>query len=162
MKEFQNEFQDDDIFSNPEFAQYYAKEYEVFKNYLYKKYSIAIDSQDPIAAEYEILNNFFGKICGLKEQVNEAVASLAQEIDNMSNNNTAYYQDMQKFINDNNNMLKTQFSAAANTVANQLNKKVDAINEYKPSLPRSSVYLLSSVALLSIINILVLVLLLLK
>jgi len=137
-------------------------ESKTFKNYLYRKYSIAIDSQDPIAAEYEILNQFYGKISILKDSMETAVGQLETSIDTIDQTITAYYKDMQKINAENNKMLKEQFSVAANTVANQLNKKIDTIKEYKPSLPRSSVYLLSSVALLSIINTLVLVILFLK
>ena len=91
-----------------------------------------------------------------------AVGQLETSIDTIDQTITAYYKDMQKINAENNKMLKEQFSVAANTVANQLNKKIDTIKEYKPSLPRSSVYLLSSVALLSIINTLVLAILFLK
>lgn len=157
----QNDYKDE-IFGNPEYAAYYSLESQTFKNYLYRKYSIAIDSQDPIAAEYEILNQFYGKISILKDSMETAVGQLETSIDTIDQTITAYYKDMQKINAENNKMLKEQFSVAANTVANQLNKKIDTIKEYKPSLPRSSVYLLSSVALLSIINTLVLVILFLK
>ena len=157
----QNDYKDE-IFGNPEYAAYYSLESKTFKNYLYTKYSIAIDSQDPIAAEYEILNQFYGKISILKDSMETAVGQLETSIDTIDQTITAYYKDMQKINAENNKMLKEQFSVAANTVANQLNKKIDTIKEYKPSLPRSSVYLLSSVALLSIINTLVLVILFLK
>lgn len=158
----QNDYNREEIFGNPEYAAYYSLESETFKNYLYRKYSIAIDSQDPIAAEYEILNQFYGKISILKDSMETAVGQLETSIDTIDQTITAYYKDMQKINAENNKMLKEQFSVAANTVANQLNKKIDTIKEYKPSLPRSSVYLLSSVALLSIINTLVLVILFLK
>lgn len=158
----QNDYNREEIFGNPEYAAYYSLESETFKNYLYRKYSIAIDSQDPIAAEYEILNQFYGKISILKDSMETAVGQLETSIDTIDQTITAYYKDMQKINAENNKMLKEQFSVAANSVANQLNKKIDTIKEYKPSLPRSSVYLLSSVALLSIINTLVLVILLLK
>lgn len=158
----QNDYNREEIFGNPEYAAYYSLESETFKNYLYRKYSIAIDSQDPIAAEYEILNQFYGKISILKDSMETAVGQLETSIDTIDQTITAYYKDMQKINAENNKMLKEQFSVAANTVANQLNKKIDTIKEYKPSLPRSSVYLLSGVALLSIINTLGLVILLLK
>lgn len=157
----QNDYKDE-IFGNPEYAAYYSLESKTFKNYLYRKYSIAIDSQDPIAAEYEILNQFYGKISILKDSMETAVGQLETSIDTIDQTITAYYKDMQKINAENNKMLKEQFSVAANTVANQLNKKIDTIKEYKPSLPRSSMYLLSSVALLSIINTLVLAILFLK
>lgn len=158
----QNDYNREEIFGNPEYAAYYSLESETFKNYLYRKYSIAIDSQDPIAAEYEILNQFYGKISILKDSMETAVGQLETSIDTIDQTITAYYKDMQKINAENNKMLKEQFSVAANSVANQLNKKIDTIKEYKPSLPRSSMYLLSSVALLSIINTLVLAILFLK
>lgn len=158
----QNDYNREEIFGNPEYAAYYSLESETFKNYLYRKYSIAIDSQDPIAAEYEILNQFYGKISILKDSMETAVGQLETSIDTIDQTITAYYKDTQKINAENNKMLKEQFSVAANSVANQLNKKIDTIKEYKPSLPRSSMYLLSSVALLSIINTLVLAILFLK
>lgn len=158
----QNDYNREEIFGNPEYAAYYSLESETFKNYLYRKYSIAIDSQDPIAAEYEILNQFYGKISILKDSMETAVGQLETSIDTIDQTIAAYYKDMQKINAENNKMLKEQFSVAANSVANQLNKKIDTIKEYKPSLPRSSMYLLSSVALLSIINTLVLAILFLK
>lgn len=101
----QNDYKDE-IFGNPEYAAYYSLESKTFKNYLYRKYSIAIDSQDPIAAEYEILNQFYGKISILKDSMETAVGQLETSIDTIDQTITAYYKDMQKINAENNKMLK--------------------------------------------------------
>lgn len=150
----ENELHDNELFGNPEYAAYYNKEAKIFRSYIYKQFGIALDSHDPLVAEYLMLNNFYGKIEDNIAQISEVNIKLDNTLERINANVNSYYEEAISEIKSNQEFSKDQFAKAANLVALELTKKIESLQQQSTKTPKThfNSKLLATICCLTSIN----------
>lgn len=107
-----------EIFSNTDsdVARYLAKETQIVREYIYAKFHIDIDDEDPIIAEYLILNAFAAKIHENIQKLNEYTQETEALLNNTVMDLMSNAENQQANFNNLTESIKNDFASASDKI----------------------------------------------
>ena len=107
-----------EIFSNTDsdVARYLAKETQIVREYIYAKFHIDIDDEDPIIAEYLILNAFAAKIHENIQKLNEYTQETEALLNNTVMDLMSNTENQQANFNNLTESIKNDFASASDKI----------------------------------------------
>lgn len=107
-----------EIFSNTDsdVARYLAKETQIVREYIYAKFHIDIDDEDPIIAEYLILNAFAAKIHENIQKLNEYTQETEALLNNTVMDLMSNAENQQANFNNLTESIKNDFAEASDKI----------------------------------------------
>lgn len=107
-----------EIFSNTDsdVARYLAKETQIVREYIYAKFHIDIDDEDPIIAEYLILNAFAAKIHENIQKLNEYTQETEALLNNTVMDLMSNTENQQANFNNLTESIKNDFAEASDKI----------------------------------------------
>lgn len=107
-----------EIFSNTDndVARYLAKETQIVREYIYAKLHIDIDDEDPIIAEYLILNAFAAKIHENIQKLNEYTQETEALLNNTVMDLMSNAENQQANFNNLTESIKNDFASASDKI----------------------------------------------
>lgn len=107
-----------EIFSNTDsdVARYLAKETQIVREYIYAKFHIDIDDEDPIIAEYLILNAFAAKIHENIQKLNEYTQETEALLNNTVMDLMSNTENQQANFNNLTESIKKDFASASDKI----------------------------------------------